>query len=134
MRHVGALEACSRRWCSEARSRPSGSPSGWTRDVVAALGRPRDQRCGQRTRLNSAMNGERICATLPNTPRKARLEAITDTSNAPTPTGLMSYRWARLNSMPGGLKPERLVDDQVGRQRANPAGREVGVDEPGCSR
>ncbi|MDT4883905.1 hypothetical protein FQZ97_1199960 [compost metagenome] len=28
---------------------------------------------------------------------------------APTPTGLMSYRWARLNSMPGGLQPRGLL-------------------------
>ncbi len=28
---------------------------------------------------------------------------------APTPTGLMSYRWARLNSMPGGDRPSGLL-------------------------
>ncbi len=48
---------------------------------------------------SSATKGESISAYWPNTPMKARLESNTEIASAPTPTGLMSYRCARLNSM-----------------------------------
>jgi hypothetical protein len=40
---------------------------------------------------------------------RAQLDVTTEMASAPTPTGLMSYRCARLNSIPGGERPSGLL-------------------------
>ena len=54
------------------------------------------------------MNDENACAVAPNAPRKAAIDSAEAISIAPTPTGLTSYRWARLNSMYFGEYPSGL--------------------------
>ena len=56
-----------------------------------------------------AITAENACASGPNTPRCALMDTADASAIAPTPTGLMSYRWARLNSMPGGDRPSGLL-------------------------
>ena len=56
-----------------------------------------------------AITAENACASSPNSPRCAVIDSSDASAIAPTPTGLMSYRWARLNSMPGGDRPSGLL-------------------------
>ena len=56
-----------------------------------------------------AITAENACAIGPNTPRYAATDSADAMPVAPTPTGLMSYRYARLNSMPGGDSPSGLL-------------------------
>jgi hypothetical protein len=57
----------------------------------------------------SAISAEKACAIGPKTPRCAVIERAEASAMAPTPTGLMSHRCARLNSMPGGERPSGLL-------------------------
>ncbi len=57
----------------------------------------------------SAMSAEKACASGPKTPRCAVIDSTEASAIAPTPTGLMSHRCARLNSMPGGDRPSGLL-------------------------
>ena len=59
--------------------------------------------------VTSAINAENACAIGPSTPRYAATDSTEAAPIAPTPTGLMSYRCARLNSMPGGDSPSGLL-------------------------
>jgi hypothetical protein len=56
-----------------------------------------------------AMAAEKASASGPKAPRCAAIDSMVATPIAPTPTGLTSYRCARLNSMPGGLQPSGLL-------------------------
>ncbi len=56
-----------------------------------------------------AITAEKACASGPNAPRCAAIDRQDASAMAPTPTGLMSYRWARLNSIPGGDRPSGLL-------------------------
>ena len=58
---------------------------------------------------SSAITAEKACAIGPKTPLKAVIDSTEAISMLPTPTGLMSYRCARLNSMPGGDRPSGLL-------------------------
>ncbi|MDT4855663.1 hypothetical protein FQZ97_900260 [compost metagenome] len=55
-----------------------------------------------------AMSAEKDCASGPKAPRCAAIDSAEASTIAPTPTGLTSYRCARLNSMPGGDQPSGL--------------------------
>ncbi len=55
------------------------------------------------------MNGEYALATGPNQPRYAQIATVAAISIAPGPTGLISYKWARLNSMWRGDRPSGLL-------------------------
>ena len=55
------------------------------------------------------MSAENACAVAPNTPRCAGIDKADASAIAPTPTGLTSYRCARLNSIPGGDSPSGLL-------------------------
>ena len=57
----------------------------------------------------SAIIAEKACAIDPKAPRCAATLSTEATPMAPTPTGLTSTRWARRNSMPGGLSPSGLL-------------------------
>ena len=57
----------------------------------------------------SAINAENACASSPKKPRCAVTDSREASAIAPTPTGLMSYRCARLNSMPLGERPSGLL-------------------------
>lgn len=59
--------------------------------------------------MTIAITAENASAVGPITPRCAVIDTTEASAMAPTPTGLMSYRWARLNSMPGGLRPRGLL-------------------------
>ena len=59
--------------------------------------------------VTSAISAENACATGPSSPRCATNDSTEAVTIAPTPTGLMSYRCARLNSMPGGDNPSGLL-------------------------
>ena len=56
-----------------------------------------------------AIIAEKAWAAGPKTPMKAVTESSEAMPMAPTPTGLMSKRWARLNSIPGGDSPSGLL-------------------------
>ena len=56
-----------------------------------------------------AITAENACGSGPNSPRCALMDRIDASAIAPTPTGLMSYRCARLNSMPLGDRPSGLL-------------------------
>ena len=56
-----------------------------------------------------ATTAEKACASGPKAPKYAATDSSEASPMAPTPTGLMSYRWARLNSMPGGDRPSGLL-------------------------
>ena len=57
----------------------------------------------------SAISAENACASSPKKPRYAVTDRMEASAMAPTPTGLMSYRCARLNSMPLGERPSGLL-------------------------
>jgi hypothetical protein len=57
----------------------------------------------------SAIMADQACAIGPNAPRCAAMLSTEAMPIAPTPTGFTSYRWARRNSMPLGLKPSGLL-------------------------
>ena len=59
--------------------------------------------------VTSATSAENACASAPKMPKYAAIDKIDASAMAPTPTGLMSYKWARLNSMPLGDKPSGLL-------------------------
>ena len=56
-----------------------------------------------------AITAENACAIWPYSPKCAVTDKADAKAIAPTPTGLMSYKYARLNSMPGGDKPSGLL-------------------------
>jgi hypothetical protein len=56
----------------------------------------------------SAISAEKACAVRPKAPRCALMDSTEASAIAPTPTGLMSHRCARLNSIPGGDSPSGL--------------------------
>ena len=57
----------------------------------------------------SATNGASACAAGPATPVAAANATRVASAMAPLPTGVTSYRCARLNSMPGGASPSGLL-------------------------
>src|SRR5690606_26304655 len=59
--------------------------------------------------VTMAITAEKASAVGPMSPMCAITDSTEASTMAPTPTGLMSYRCARLNSMPGGLSPSGLL-------------------------
>ena len=57
----------------------------------------------------NAITAENACAIGPKKPRCAVIDSAEASAIAPTPTGLMSHKCARLNSMPGGESPSGLL-------------------------
>jgi hypothetical protein len=57
----------------------------------------------------AAIMADHAWASGPKAPRCAATDSTEATPIAPTPTGLMSTRCARRNSMPGGLRPSGLL-------------------------
>src|SRR5690606_6509153 len=62
-----------------------------------------------RRAVTSAITAEKASAVGPMKPMCAAIDSSEARAIAPTPTGLMSQRWARLNSMPLGLQPRGLL-------------------------
>ena len=105
-------------------SRSAGAPGSSCRACS-----PGDQRRGDEGREQRDEGRQDLRALAEHAQEREAGQQHGDRPARPTPTGLMSYRCARLNSMYFGLKAQRLVDDEVGGQRADPAGREIGVDD-----
>ena len=77
-------------------------------NVISALASPRRSRCHQKGGVGR-QNADSACIVVPSAPVNAAMPATVAANMAPTPTGLMSYRCARLNSIPAGLRPSGLL-------------------------
>ena len=77
---------------------------------------------------NSATNGARICATLPNRPRNAKLDSTHRQRQRADADRIDVVQVRALELDVPRAEAQRLVDDEVRGERAEPAGREVRVD------
>jgi hypothetical protein len=69
--------------------------------------------------VSMAISGANGCAVGPKAPIKHATDNTEAKPIAPTPTGLMSYKWARRNSMPAGLSPRGLLITKSATTAAN---------------